>query len=58
MNSETEVMDQINRLVADSKHLETTVEILSEEIKRCKKVNNILFPMIFGMILGICILIY
>lgn len=48
MNNEVEVMDQINKL-------ETAIKILNEEVKHSKKVNNILFPIIFGMILGVCI---
>ena len=58
MNNVTGIMDEINQLVAHTKYLEATIEILKEEVKHSKKINNILFPMIFGMILGICISIY
>lgn len=55
---EKEIIEEISKLVSENKEIKARLHTTENKLKHIQKIYDILLPLLFGMILGVYILVF
>lgn len=55
---EKEIIEEIKKLISENKKIKAQLHTTENKLEHIQKIYDILFPLLFGMILGVYILVF